>query len=112
MKGDFSARREEVRRDFEAPAQSSNDPNPVLSSAAEAPGTGADRAKPDAAMPDAGEDTAPTPFPTPTTPPKSNGSSDLCSSKCQSQGPTEGSLLGLLRLPNPLLIPVLRLSLR
>ena len=62
---------QEVRRDFEAPAQSSYDPNPVLSSAAEAPGTGADRAKPEAAMPDADEDTAPTPFPTPTTPPKS-----------------------------------------
>ena len=30
VKGDFSARREEVRRDFAAPAQGSDDPNPVL----------------------------------------------------------------------------------
>ena len=40
IKGDFSARREEVRRDFQAPAQGSDDPNPVLSSVAVAPGPG------------------------------------------------------------------------
>ena len=53
MKGEFSALREETRWDFEARAQSSSDPNPVLSSAAEAPGTGASRIDQDAAMPDA-----------------------------------------------------------
>ena len=36
LKGEFSALREEVCRNFEVPAQSSSDPNPVLSSAAEA----------------------------------------------------------------------------
>ena len=63
VKGDFSARREEVRRDFQAPAQGSDDPNPVvLSSAAPAPGPGAD-----ALMPDASVGRAPTPTPAPDT---------------------------------------------
>ena len=53
MKREFSAMRKEARRDFEAPAQSSSDPNPVLSSAAEAPGTGTSRIDQDAPMPDA-----------------------------------------------------------
>ena len=41
---------------FETPAQSSHDPNPVLSSAAEAAGAGAGRSGKDASMPDASGD--------------------------------------------------------
>ena len=52
-----------MRRDFQAPAQGSEDPNPVLSSAAVAPGTGSGETKADAAMPDATADSAPTPNP-------------------------------------------------
>ena len=52
IKGDFSVRREERRRDFQAPAQGSDDPNPVLSSAAVAPGPGMDASRADSLMPD------------------------------------------------------------
>ena len=62
MKGEFSARREEVRREFQAPAQSSDGPNPVFSTAAEAPGPGADVHPP---MPDVSTADARIPEPTP-----------------------------------------------
>ena len=71
LKGEFSVLREEVRRNFEAPAQSSSDPNPVLSSAAEAPGTGVGQADQDAMMPDAEGSNAAAKASTPTSSPSS-----------------------------------------